>query len=340
MSYTLELELKRLAKKDKDATDFFHRYETMKEYLSREFYPWIQANSPFFTDHGQQHVKSVLETVSFLLSGRLNPKEKGEKLTSLDVFLILSAVLWHDVGMVFGRVDHQERVAAVTEKVKELGFPQPTIHRLVVEISKAHVGRQGLDIPKWEDLCTTANGTYKVYTQALAAIVRFADEISENNSRISMALLHNVPVDNRIYWEYANSIAAARPEPERSRVVLAIEVQKEKIVQKFRCNTFSARTDEMGELSLIEFILCRLEKMNNERAYCAPKFNRYVSIQEIEARFTILDGAERFGNYGVTVVLGDSGLSKTSYPDIQLFEDFFNQYPEWKPQRLKEVLGL
>jgi hypothetical protein len=243
--------------------------------------------------------------------------------------------------MVFGRADHQDRVAAVTEKVKELGFPEPTIQRLVVEISKAHAGADGLGIPKWEDLCTTANGTtYKVYTQALAAIVRFADEISENHSRISKALLPNVPDDNRIYWEYANSIAAARPEPERSRVVLAIEVQKDKIVQKFKCNTFSARADEMGRLSLIEYIICRLEKMNNERAYCAPKFNRYVSIQDIEVRFTILDGADRVGNYEVTVVLGDSGLSKTSYPNIRLFEEFFNQYPEWNPQRLKEVLGL
>ncbi len=333
----LAAELERRITKEKDAEDFWHRYETIKAYLSTEYYPWIQANCPFFTDHGEQHISSVIQAGSLLLKEHLGLQGKS-KLSTLDLFLILSGILWHDVGNVYGRSEHAARVATMTDEIKKLAFPTPEIHRLVYEISKAHAGGSGLEIPRAEEDCATRYETYTVYPRALAAIVRFADEISENQARISHALLPSVPEKSRIFWEYANCIAASRPEPERERVVVTVNIQSDKVTSRYECSEFSHCADKEGQVSLMEYIICRLEKMNNERVYCAGKFNRYASIREIAVKITISHATERLANYDLEVALSDSGLSKKSYPRIEIFEEFFKSYPDWYPARIQEVL--
>src|ERR1700722_2075096 len=94
---SLEDELRNKARKDPDAEDFYARYTAMKAYLSRAYYPWIQVNCPYFTDHGLLHVLSVLQAASQLLGPQVTNK-KGSELSTLDLFLVLSSILWHDVG--------------------------------------------------------------------------------------------------------------------------------------------------------------------------------------------------------------------------------------------------
>jgi HD superfamily phosphodiesterase len=342
-SLTLEKALEYRAANDKDAEDFFHRYSNMRKYLSEEYYPWIQARCPYFTDHGENHINSVIQAASMLLADHLKPGD--ETLSSLDIFLILCGILWHDVGNVLGRTGHAEQVVKISEEVKRLGFPSPDIHRQVVAISKAHAGKSGLDIPKSKDYVTTFIRTYDLRPRALAAIVRFADEISENHTRISKALLEGseIPVENRIYWEFANCISASVPQPSRERVILKIEIQDTTATRRFPCADYPDRTDKPEGITVIEYVLCRLEKMNNERAYCAPEFRGYVTIREIEARLTILHGTEPLTDYDDTfVLLGDAGVRKgdeSGYPSIPVYEEFFKNHPNWRPDKLEETLS-
>jgi hypothetical protein len=172
--------------------------------------------------------------------------------------------------------------------------------------------------------------------------VRLADEVSESRDRISYDLIEQVPEEQRIYWEYANVVSASIPEPARERLVVGIELQRNVATQRFRCGAASLkeRTDAEGRMSLIEYVLCRLEKMNNERAYCSPEFGRYCAIREVEARFMICDGVGRIENCELSITLGDAGLGGEGYPSIPVFVSFFEQHPDWHPDRLKEVLGL
>src|SRR5436309_2883096 len=116
---SLEVELKRRADAgEEDAADLWGRYKSMKGYLTREYYPWIQANSPFLTDHGEQHIRSVIQAASSLLNKHLSPEIEIQKrsLSSLDIFLVLSGILWHDVGNVYGRSGHAERAVGMTNE--------------------------------------------------------------------------------------------------------------------------------------------------------------------------------------------------------------------------------
>jgi hypothetical protein len=333
---TLETELRaRVEQGDERANDLWPRYESMRTHLEQQYYPWVQANAPFFTDHGKQHVRSVIDAAGGLLRARLADPQQT---TSLDLFLLLSGIIWHDAGMVLQRSNHAGQVAQVTEQVKALGFPDPSVHRVVCEISQAHSGGAGLRVPRTEERCLNC----VVYPRALAALVRFADEISESRNRISQALISQVPEDQRIYWQYANAISASMPDPARERVVVDIELQRNMATQRFMCGAppLKERTDAQGRISLIEYVLCRLEKMNNERAYCSPEFGRYATVREVEARFTICDGVERIEKCELSITLGDAGLGREGYPSIPVFQPFFEQHPDWHPDRLKEVLGL
>ena len=92
-----------------------------------------------------------------------------------------------------------------------------------------------------------------------------------------------------------------------------------------------------GKISLIEYAICRLEKMNNERAYCAREFLAYSPIRQIIANLTILKGVDRVGGYEVELTLGDFGLEPNTYPEIPLFKPFFNRNPTWDPKKIRSV---
>lgn len=336
----LETELERRRTKDPDAESLWPRYKLMKDYLETNYYRWVQANCRFFTDHGQQHIQSVIQAASSLLRLRLLPRKTSD-LSSIDIFLLLCAIIWHDTGMVFGRSGHADEIARVTADIRVLGFPDPTIYRLVLEIARAHGGRSGLSLPRTDEDISITGTTYTVHPRALAAVVRFADEVSENRSRISLALLPDVPEHNQIYWYYAASIVASRPEPERERVVVTVELQRDHLLRSFHCDpTFVHRADGNGKITLLEYVLCRLEKMNNELTYCGSHLSKFVAIREIEARLTILVDDQRLQNYdNFTFVFGASGLGHAEFPDTPLYNQFFGRYPDWRPEALREVLG-
>ncbi len=333
VNLTLEEELERLADLGQgQAVDYLTKYNAMKAYLEVDYYPWIQATCPFFTDHGKLHVESVMMTASMLLENRYGP-EKQNSLNELEIFLLLSAILWHDVGNVMGRAGHAEKVKELTSKIQSIAFGEPALRGLVVSIVKAHAGEDGLQKAREEQHYERSI----VYPRALAAVLRFADEISETAKRISHSILESgkVPEDNLIFWEFANCIIASVPEPNRQRIILNIEIQLEKISRFYRLKGWGDQND----VSLIEYIVHRIEKINNERAYCDREFRRYLTIREVEIRLNLLNDTDTIEGYDNKIItLGDGGMSSfVGYPLIKISGSFFQDNPEWGINTLKEV---
>jgi hypothetical protein len=335
---SLERELERRASRGEGTGELWHRYEAMKAFLARDYYPWVQAACPHFTDHGRGHVESVIETASRLLGEQLRRKARGE-LSEVDLFLILGGIIWHDVGMAFGRSNHAQRASEMMEEVQRLGFPCPTMKRLASEIVRAHAGNSGLQLVKPEEKCSLSGKTYTVYPRALAAVLRFADEVSETRSRISAGVIGRVPTEQQVYWQYAQAIVGALPEPERERIVVAVELDRVAVLARFPCVDFPDYQDQDGKISLLEYVLCRLEKMNNERVYCSTSLAKYVSVREIEVRIAVVRDGERVRDYdNLTLVIGDCGLDHAAYPSIHLVKTFFEHHPAWGLDTLAEAL--
>lgn len=348
-SKSLELELKKFSENNiTDAQDLYSKYINTRDYLEKQYYPWIQATCPFYTDHGKAHIDSVIESASEMLVNKIGDDAK-EPLLPIEIFEILNGVMWHDIGNALGRTKHEEQIPNLSEEIRNLAFPNVTVHRHVVEISKAHTGKTGLNEPSFdEDVRLSKN--YPLHPKAYAAIVRFADEISENRNRVSQSILRlpkPLPDENRIYWEYANCVVASKADVNRSRVVVSYEIPKDKILQKFICNEYADNDDfksllgPKNEISLIYYIIARLQKMNNERAYCAPYFGGYTNFSQIIARFIIVDDTKKIPGYdNLEITLADGGINDNTYPSIKIFNDFFRIHANWEPEQVKKNLGL
>jgi len=73
---TLETALQSLATASSEASDFWHRYETMKTHIAKNYYDWIQSEVPYLTDHGKLHIDCVIQTARAILH-MLYSKERG-----------------------------------------------------------------------------------------------------------------------------------------------------------------------------------------------------------------------------------------------------------------------
>jgi hypothetical protein len=341
VALTIEEELEKRggrSSRDEVAKDLWPRYQTMKSYLGDSYYRFIQANCRWYTDHGERHINSVIETASRLLARQPEGKNKDdEAMSSLDLFLVLTAILWHDVGNVVKRSGHAEQIPEMAEKIKGV-FPNVAVRRVAEDIARAHSGKEGLKIPRADETCSVEHRSITVYPRSMAAVVRLADEVSENQTRISAELLPQVPPESLIFWEYANCISSSVPDLSRERVVVTYDIPANKVRARYQYAEFPARAADDGTISLIQYIVCRLEKMNNERVYCLP-YMRYGPIRSIEARFTLLKGTRRLPSHdGMEVTFGDRGVAADVYPEIAIFDQFFAQNQGWRPAKLEEEL--
>jgi hypothetical protein len=322
---------------DGDAGTLKRSYDTMKEYLEKNHYPWVQANCPYFTDHGKAHITAVIHSASELVQERLGPKRTD--LTALDIYLILTAILWHDVGMVVDRATHADLVYQMTDEVSNF-FPNPTVQGLVSQIASAHKGNSSLDELSIEEYCTINGPAQQINPAMLAAIVRFADEISENCTRASGQILESVPDKQKIYWLYALSVSSCTAQPKRERVVVDFRFSSEHVVSRWPDKDFQefrSKDDQM--IHLITYALCRLEKLNNEREYCLRYFSTIAAIRQIDARFSIVQGGRQLSGYDAhSIPVKGGGVESGGYPSIKIVKDFFEKHPQWAVGSIEGVL--
>jgi hypothetical protein len=313
-------------------------YAAIKDVFSEDYYKWVQAACPFFTDHGPSHIASVIDTASWMVSS----SKRGRKnvLSQVEVFLLLTGILAHDVAMVYGRSNHAERAKGILSQFRQL-FPNADFVRVVNEIAKAHSGKQGLKIPRVEERLSLGSTTHLVRPRGLAGMLRFADEISENRTRVSQGILDSVPAKNRIYWEYANAIKAAWADPDHRRVVIEFSIEKTAMLERFQCEEFGNRCDSSRTMSLIEYVICRLEKINNERIYCGNSHMSIVEFAEVLVTITIVDNLERLPEYdALEFTFRDCGIYvPDKYPDTNFYDEFFHINARWRPEALAGALG-
>ncbi|MGN6553268.1 MAG: HD domain-containing protein [Verrucomicrobiota bacterium] len=318
-----ELSARAACEPNSDAPRFRDSFNVMQRFVSDKYYPYVRDKCPYFTDHGDKHIKGVIWAASLLL-GKENPgKEITYALGTFEIYLLLTAIIWHDVGMLSVRSGHEVAVKSLLKDFLSIAFEGVSEQRYVEQIIGAHTGK---NTPLVKLGSEEHYRTHVIHPRALAAILRFADEVSEDASRISLPVLQRgaVPQEQQIFWYYAKSIQASRPEPSRERIVITVELDGSDAVRQF-----VDPDDVTKSITLVEYVLRRIEKINRERAYCAPHFLRYSSIQCIEARLRLLKGTDWIDGYTDVVEFGGE------YPDVKICDQFFVEYPRWNAAAIK-----
>lgn len=244
-----------------DAQAYFAQYQLLRNALP-PIWEQIKGREPFLSDHGTRHIQNVLENAQRLLS-KVEP-DKG--LSGIEFYSLGIAILFHDVGNIDGRKEHNDmrRIAAIYDKVSGGGARQQE-KGIILRIASAHTGnaRDGSKdtLKDFDPEPTMSLMGNPVRVQELAAILRLADELAEGPQRTVefMRDKNRYPEDAARYHEYA-SITDIAIDPGNERIAITYNIP-------ITSSGGSLREAIPPLRELLAFAFSRLEKLDQERKY-------------------------------------------------------------------------
>jgi hypothetical protein len=293
--------------------DYFNLYRTLKEKLNANIYSTINAallqkhdpedvNTPgveIYTDHGLGHVNAVIKMAGHIL-GCVKASSKID-LEPYEVYLLLCCIACHDAGNIFGRNEHELNIRRV--------LIQPQISVLIDEdiqvihrIARTHTGKQLLNRAYTNDtiqvLETSTQLSYQTSyrPRIIAAVLRFADEMSEDRRRVPKILINEPRVrdgGSGIYLLYASTIVNSSVDRESRSLRIDFELREDQILKKYK-KFFAKKIDgkivsfEEREIFLLEEIIDRLKKVNRERMYCNRSAEGVFTFSKLIASLKVL----------------------------------------------------
>lgn len=310
--------------------DYFNRYINIKNWLQDNIYKHIGAatsaeDGGIYTDHGPDHFNAVIEYAGKILG--INDSKNDISIDPYEVFLLLTAILLHDAGNVHGRKDHEKKPLAILTEMGKLAVDDVFEKKIIADIAEVHGGKtkngddDTIGNKKWKDRREYGGVSYR--PNMIAALVRFADEICENQNRSAKHLIEtdSLPKPSEVFHLYAYSIKNVSVDRQDKSIKLEFYIEKKNVFKKF------GKLDK--EVYLIDEVMARLEKMNSERIYCSRYMYEVIQLRQIKASVFIVD--EHFNELkSIELKLEDKG-----YPShVNTLAEY---YPDWTGEKLKDA---
>lgn len=170
--------------------DFQLRLQNLEKRIKEDYLKFWQVHAPHYTDHGETHCEAISINLNELI-----PDNVKENLNEYEIFLLLSSVLLHDIGMMCAvkkgektediRLKHHERSREFISKnlTDLLNYHE----RLIIgEISHAHVDSVSLErVDESKVIRHPKLGDTKIRVRFLASLLRFADACDICHTRTS-----------------------------------------------------------------------------------------------------------------------------------------------------------
>lgn len=211
------------------------------------------TDKSLLTDHGPNHIKTVIRRATALVD------VDTCQLTPYEVYILLCAIHFHDIGNMYGRAGHEEKAREVIIELGEQAGTDDVERKVIADIAQAHGGKQKDKLeflPESEPILNMP-----VRQQLLAAILKFADELSDEYTRRSSLPWASVPVQNQIYHKYAEVLKSVDIDHSSRTVKLLFTLKKDDVIQKFG-------DSETQTAYLFDEIKKRTFKTHLERMYC------------------------------------------------------------------------
>lgn len=261
---------------EQEAEFFFSLYTDAKYYLCDHIYSQIPSKEPDLTDHTEKHIANVLKNAWKLVSDK---EECNIEFNEIEILLLCVSILFHDVGNIHGRTDHNSKIAEIYNAARSSKLDKCKQERLLVQkIVKAHCGKSKkgnkdtlLEVQESSHLFDRP-----IRLRELAAILRFADELAEGPQRTSQYMIDRKMIknDSLIFHIYA-SITEVTIDKGDNRVILNYNIDYP--------------TKDISLSDLLRFVYMRILKMDMERRYCkyyAPTLSSFLRT-EASINFTI-----------------------------------------------------
>lgn len=260
------------------------RYDSVASYLNAQVHPHVEKGAivqgdGYLTDHGPLHIHTVIERAGELLS---YPPDKYPQFSPYEIYLLLMATHFHDVGNLYGRQGHEQKLAPIMDHLGTIVGTESVERRAIMQIARAHAGTingnsDTIDRLPIEDPVLGKDVRY----QAIAAILRFADELADDSHRAARAMLAlgQIPATSEVFHSYAQALHTVRVRPQNRIVELRFTLTKNDAMRKLGKGTTS--------VYLLDEIYERTLKMHCEREYCMRFTHGVVRIDAIDVRIDV-----------------------------------------------------
>lgn len=260
------------------------RLLNLENRIRQDYLRFWQIHAPHYTDHGENHCKAVEINLDELI-----PDEVKETMNEYEIFLLLSSVKLHDIGMMCAvkkdekteevRLDHHQRSREFISKnlTDLLNFHE----RLIIgEISYAHADSVPIGTIDETKTIRHANlGDINIRVRFLASLLRFGDACDLCHTRTSEEYvdISKISEESAFYHNLHERVSGINFNQKNKSIELSINIksqEEEKIVTEFIVDKLKKTLDTVRDIFI---------KNNVFYVDILPKY----SIQEMLAPITV-----------------------------------------------------
>lgn len=257
--------------------DVVKRFYAFEEYMNENWHSNVNIGAlthgdGLLTDHGEGHVQTVMNNAYLLLKGRV------QYLSGFEIYILLMAIHFHDVGNIQGRDGHEKKIEEVMNEIpSEISGMESLEQVLICEIAMVHSGMVDGDkdtIGKMGDDETCLG--MRVRKRMLAAVLRFADELADDFSRTKWKNVDKNEA-NKIYHDYSQVLDIPRITAEN--IALCYNLDDEDIRRTYK--------KDGVEIYLYDEILERIKKIMVELTYCRTFASDFLRVNTVNVSIYI-----------------------------------------------------
>ncbi|WP_298956028.1 hypothetical protein [uncultured Methylobacterium sp.] len=243
------------------------------------------------TDHGKEHIQKVIRQCGALING------SRFEITPYETYLLLMAAHVHDIGNILGRKNHEKNARRIIEACS-LKPNDTSEYRAILQIAGAHGGSVGNDkdtigrLPR-----TSLIMGQDVRFQQLAAVLRFADELSDDVTRADLTSLSTgtLPASAEIYHRYARGLHSVAVSHDSQQVSLEFQFEPIELLNTY--GKGSAKT------CLLHEVLRRTYKVFTEQQYVSQFLMPDIISRRVSVKIRIDDGGDIIDEIGYRISL-------------------------------------
>ena len=284
------------------ASEYLAKFRGMESHFFEHIHPQVDAGliadclncvvdeelPNIMTIHGSRHIRDVVESMDKIAKS-IEGKPRATRLSPLEVYILLCAAHVHDAGNIGGRGGHPERCGEIIKEHSDLFYDTETRHN-IYDVARVHGGESekfGRD--KFREI--NSDNFTPPRLRLLAAILRMADELSENSERVPAALVSRLEASpkSKLAYRYAECFSRFDLQIDTLDIQLRVEPEQHEFV-----------TEVGGEtLGFFDHLEKKIDVIEKEARYCAQYGRPDFDIRRI--RFTVEFFADSFPSVATNV---------------------------------------
>lgn len=266
----------------------------------------------FLNIHGPLHTQKVQEKALEILQCFTDAYP-----TPYEVFFLLSSIVVHDVGNLYGRAGHEKKILPMLEKTTQNIIADSLERRTIARIAGVHGGKinNSKDTISRLQYKAPVNG-FDIREQALAAVLRFADELADDSTRANYSAMEAGILGNasEVYHVYSSKLHTVKLRKNEAvdnmwDVVLRFEIDEQTAKKQFQ--------RKGDKVYLLDEIYDRTLKMENERRYCSRYLRPFCTIERIDVEIIIEHEDSVFDRERIQYTLEEKGYPDRPFQKIQ-----------------------